>query len=264
MPTTLRCLALVGIAVVGSVGLLRFAHSQEAKSQPKGAVTVKAPADDKAGLKRLAPDSEVWVDSKNKHVIVDGEVCLNKGYLEMFACPKDTKEHESIVSVHGKAYVVHAGLLAVGAKAGGAVQFDPQYVPARGTRIDIVCFWTDENGKKRQAPAQQWIRDVKTKKPMSYHWVFAGSGFWLDENTGKRHYLGDAGDFICVSNFPSATMDLPIKSSDDNDNLLFEALTENIPPRGTKVTLVLVPRLEQDTEKKSTKAAQKTDKKRKT
>ena len=257
MPTTLRCLAVVGIALVGTGGLLRFAQSQETKSQPKAAGTIKAPADDKAGLKRLAPDSEIWVDSKNKHVIVDGEVCLNKGYLEMFACPKDTKEHESIVSVHGKAYVVHAGLLAIGAKVGGPVQFDPQYVPARGTRIDIVCFWTDENGKKRQAPAQQWIRDVKTRKAMGNHWVFAGSGFWLDENTGKRHYLGDAGDFICVSNFPSATLDLPVKSSDDNDNLLFEAFTENIPPRGTKVTLVLVPRLDLDANTKNAKAPNK-------
>jgi hypothetical protein len=231
------------IAAYFSTGALSL--GQAPKTKPAAADReIKAPPDDKAGLKRLSPESSVWVDTKNKHVVIDGEVCLTRGQLEMFACPRDTKEHESVVSIHGKAYIVHAALLAVGAEVGKPVQFDPQYVPASGTRIDIHCFWTDKQGNKKQAPAQQWIRNLKTKKAMEYHWVFAGSGFWTDENTGKKHYLGDAGDFICVSNFPSATLDLPVKSSQDNDNLLFEAFTENIPPRGTKVTIVLVPRLE--------------------
>ena len=46
--------------------------------------------------------------------MIDGQICLNKGMLEMFAVPKGTKEHESIVSVNTKAQVVHAALLAVG------------------------------------------------------------------------------------------------------------------------------------------------------
>jgi hypothetical protein len=244
MTRALRCIfALAGIATVGSFGLPTFAQATKAKStEPER--EIKAPPDDKAGLKQLSPDSAVWVDTKNKHVVIDGEVCLTKGQLEMLACPRNTKEHESVVAIHGKAYIVHAALLAIGAEVGKPVQFDPQYVPASGTRIDIMCFWTDKQGNKKKAPAQQWIRNLKTKKAMDYYWVFAGSGFWVDENTGKRHYLGDAGDFICVSNFPSATLDLPVKSSQDNDNLLFEAFTENIPPRGTKVTLVLVPQLE--------------------
>ena len=39
--------------------------------------------------------------------------------------------------------------------------------------------------------------------------------------------------------FASATLDLPVKSSQDNQDLLFEALTENIPPVETPVRLVL-------------------------
>jgi hypothetical protein len=233
----------VGLVAVCCLISLTPTQAQE-KTKAEAPGEVKAPPDDRAGLQRLSPDADVWVDKQGKRLIVDGEVCLTRGFLEMFACPKDTKEHESVVSVNAKASVVHAALLAIGAKTGSAVQFEPKYVPASGTRIDIFVFWTDKEGKRRQTPAQQWIRNVKTKKPMEYHWVFAGSGFWLDEFTGKRHYLGDAGDFICVSNFPSATLDLPVKSSHDNENLLFEAFTEKIPERGTKVTLVLSPHLE--------------------
>lgn len=240
-----RCLvAAMALGVLASE--FPIALGQAANVKPAATPEIKPPAVDKSDLKQLAPDSAVWLDKQNKRLVVEGEVCLTKGLLEMFACPKETKEHESIVSVNAKAYVVHAGLLALGAKEGSPVQFDPEYVPASGARVDVVCFWTDENGKQQQASAQQWIRNVKTKKPMEYHWVFAGSDFWLDENSGKRHYLGDAGDFICVSNFPSATLDLPVKSPQDNENLLYEAFTEKIPPRGTKVTLVLIPHLEKE------------------
>jgi hypothetical protein len=71
--------------------------------------------------------------------------------------------------------------------------------------------------------------------------VFAGSGFWTDPNTGQRHYQAESGDLICVSNFSSATLDLTIQSSANNDALSFEAFTERIPPKGTPVTLVLTP-----------------------
>ena len=56
--------------------------------------------------------------------------------------------------------------------------------------------------------------------------------------------MAEAGDFICVSNFPDAMLDVPARSTDSNEDLLFEAFTENIPPRGTKVTIVLVPEIE--------------------
>jgi hypothetical protein len=48
---------------------------------------------------------------------------------------------------------------------------------------------------------------------------------------------------ICVSNFPSAVLDVPIQSTDSNAALLFAAYTERIPPIGTPVTIVLAPKL---------------------
>jgi hypothetical protein len=200
----------------------------------------KNPADPTVTLRRLPP-YDVWIDAKNKQVVVDGQVCLTRGPLEMFAVTKNTKEHEAVVSVNAKAFAVHAALLAVGAKPGGTVKFQPKYTPASGTKIEIFAYFTDEKGNQKKVRAQEWIRDVKTKKAMEYPWVFAGSGFIKDDQTDKEYYLAEAGDFICVSNFPDAMLDLPIESTSANEDLMFEAFTENIPPRGTKVTLVLVP-----------------------
>ncbi len=204
----------------------------------------KNPADSKAELRRLSPKYDVWMDLKNKQVVLEGEVCFTKGPLELFACLKGTKEHESVISVNTKAFVVHAALLAVGAKPGSPVKFDPQYVAATGPKVEILCYWNDENGKEHKARAQDWVRDIKTKKAMAQPWVFAGSSFYIDDETKHQYYLADGGDFICVSNFPGAMLDLPIESTSANEDLMFEAFTENIPPKGTKVTLVLVPEIE--------------------
>jgi hypothetical protein len=196
---------------------------------------VKNPADPTAKLKRLTLEGDVWIDSKNKQVVMQGEVCLTKGPLEMFAVTKGTKEHEAVVAVNTKAFVVHSALLAVGAQSGNTVKYEPKFMPASGTTIDIWVYWIDDKGEQHKGRAQDWVKDVKTKQPMKYPWVFAGSGFYVDEATKKQYYMAEAGDFICVSNFPDAMLDLPIESTSDNDDLLFEPLRKTSHRRGRRL-----------------------------
>ncbi len=195
--------------------------------------------DKRENLQRLQRGKPLWLDQGAGRVVMIGRVCQTETPLEMFACLTDTKEHEAVVAVDVRAYVVHAGLLAAGADTGNTVKWDPKYVPASGSEIDITLHWKDKEGKIQTAKAQDWIRNTKTKKAMTYPFVFAGSGFWEDQQTGKKHYQAEGGDFICVSNFPTAMLDLPIKSSQETGQLMFEAFTEHIPPRGTPVTMVL-------------------------
>ncbi len=241
---------LAGVAA--GVSSLACAQEPEPNAPKQPASAAQAPdetpaptpaaAPDESGLVRIGKDDAVWIHPQRKLVVVEGRVAFRDGFLELFACPQGTKEHESLVAVESKAFVVHAALLAVGAKPGQPVQFDPVYRPASGTIIDIHVLWRDADGKKQTARAQEWVRNTKTQKEMDHDWVFAGSGFWTDEDTGTKHYYAEQGDLICLSNFSTATLDLPIASSQSNDQLLFEAFTERVPPKGTKVRLVLVPR----------------------
>lgn len=194
--------------------------------------------------KPMPKPSRVWIDAEKKLVYVDGYVSLSEGLLEMFACPSGTKEHESVVAVYSSAQVVHAALLAVGAKPGTPVRWDPKFSPPTGTEIDIEVRWLDSAGKWQSMSAQKWVRNLKTNKEMTYPWVFAGSGFWKDEESGKEYYLAEAGDLICVSNFSSATLDIPVESSQANEGLMFEAFAGRIPPIGTPVRLLLQPKLD--------------------
>jgi hypothetical protein len=185
----------------------------------------------------------VWLDPEKKQLVMRGEVVLRRGPLELFACLKRTKEHEAIVAVDTKAYIVHAGLIACGAEVGNPAKFQPEFTPARGTEIEVLVEWTDAAGKKQRVDAREWIKDVKTGKAMAYPWVFGGSGFWTDPQDGKQYYQAEDGDFICISNFPSAMLDLPVESSNANTALMFEAFTDRIPPDKTKVLIYLVPKI---------------------
>mgnify|MGYP006167839105 CR=1 FL=1 len=105
----------------------------------------------------------------------------------------------------------------------------------------IIALATSKDGKKLTVPAQDWVRDTKSMKALTHDWVFAGSRFVpdpLDKNKAPI-YLANDGDVICVSNFESALLDLPIESSKQNAEVQFEAFTENIPPDGTKVAVCL-------------------------
>lgn len=194
------------------------------------------------GARRLSKLDRIWIDPEEKAVLVDGYVSLNRGLLEMFACGVNTKEHESVVALQSEAYLIHTALLAVGAEVGSTATFHPEFKPPTGTTIEILIRYRDQEGQWQAARAQDWVRDLRTKKPMTESWVFAGSGFWTDPETGKRHYMAESGDLICVSNFSTAMLDIPMQSTQSDEGRLFEANSELVPPLGTPVRLVLKPK----------------------
>ena len=226
--------------------------------------------DDLDNLEPLQANQPIWIAKDRSCVVIVGRVCQRRAPLELFACLRGSKEHEAVVAVDVPAFVVYAGLTAAYAEPGTPVQFVPEFAPPTGTEIEVTVRWEDDSGRRRQAPAQDWIRDVAglfdtfegiaanpfdeelniqdrpdAFRDMQQPWVFAGSRFLVDEETGQRSYLADVeGDLICVANFPSAVLDVPIRSSDSNAALLFEAFTERIPPIGTPVTLILTPKIE--------------------
>jgi len=195
---------------------------------------------DPPGMTRLDKQSRVWADRKARRVVVDGYIALRAGQLEMLACPVGTKEHESVVAVFAKAQVVHAGLLAIGGKPGTPVAWEPTYKAPTGSEVQVIALWKDADGKKHNVDTRQWVHELGTEKTtLGTNYVFAGSKMWKDPDTGEERYLAESGDLICVSNFATATLDVPLNSSQANSGLMFAARTDAIPPEGTPIRLVL-------------------------
>jgi len=197
------------------------------------------PVEPHPGLKRLSPREEVWIDPTRREVIVGGRIAIDRGPIEFLACPEGTKEHESIIATRASARLVHAALLAIGLEPGSPVSFDPEYVAATGPRVLVRARWAKPDGSHETVDVRSWVRNVQTGQPLDADWVFAGSSFWTDPADGKEYYQADGGDLICVSNFPTATLDLPVESSQSNEALLFEAFAGRVPPPGTAVELIL-------------------------
>jgi len=204
-------------------------------AKPKAVVEVKKTAVGKNVFLEVLPN-------KKRRVLVSAEVCLREGPLEQLMCRKQTKEHEAILTADVDAREIHAALIAAGAKEGSPVRFAPKYQPASGTTIKVSVQYKDKD-KLVTAPAQSWIKNAKTNKLLDSDWVFAGSRLVTNplDPDGPKLYLANDGDIICVSNFETAMLDLPINSPKDNADLVFVANTERIPPLGTKVVVFLEP-----------------------
>ncbi len=181
------------------------------------------------------------IQGDKRRVLLQARVCLREGQLEQLLTRRQTKEHEAVLAADIDGRDVHKALLAAGAEPGSPVQFAPKYKPASGTRVNVFVQW-EEKGKLKTEPAQKWILNGMTKKDMTHHWVFAGSRFVKDPD-GERpdYYLANDGDLICVANFESALLDLPVNSSSRDEDRAWVAHTERIPPKDTKVVVILEP-----------------------
>lgn len=111
----------------------------------------------------LNPEKTILLDRERGRLLLQCQVVLRQGVLEMLVCPKQTKEHESILSLDGKAQVVHAGLLALGANPGRPARFVPEYQPPEGQEIEIIVVWKDAQGKEQRRPAQDWVRTATAR-----------------------------------------------------------------------------------------------------
>ena len=185
------------------------------------------------------------IQGDKRYVRVNTEVCLREGMLEQLVTKKRMKEHEAILAADIDARELHLALTLAGAVPGKTVQFRPNLVPPSGTSIKIVLEYKSKD-KIVRVPAQQWIRNIKTKKDFHTDWVFAGSILIEDplDKTKKPYYCANDGDVITVVNFDGACVDVPFLSTKDNAELDFEAHTDRIPPLKTAVTVILEPVME--------------------
>ncbi len=182
------------------------------------------------------------IQGDKRRVLIKSEVCLREGLLEQLLTKKGTKTHEAVLVADIDGRDLHLALTLAGAEPGKVVQFRPKLVPPSGTAIKITLEY-EAKGKTVRVPAQQWIRNLKSKKDFPTDWVFAGSTLFPDPQNPKAlpFYGANHGDMICVVNFETSLLDVPFLNTKDNDDLVYEANTERIPALKTPVTLILEP-----------------------
>ena len=182
---------------------------------------------------------EVRVNLAERQVSLDAEVCLREGVLEFLLVSWQTKTHESVLHTKAKPSHLHAALLMLGLTPGKPARWSgddeaARFLPPAGAELAIELTWKDTRGRDRRSPAGTWLRGAEGREITSPdRWVFVGSqilpdgGYWAELD----------GEVISVTNFASAVIDVPFRSSNANDLRELYANTGSIPPLGTKVTV---------------------------
>jgi hypothetical protein len=106
----------------------------------------------------LNPESTVFLDVKARQVILRTEVACVDCILEMLLVPENNREHETILRIRSKAFVIHAALVALGLEPGKAAEFSPKFAPPSGPEIAIEAVWLDQEGNVQKNNIQKWIR----------------------------------------------------------------------------------------------------------
>ena len=278
--TWLRCLA-DGIRrhglVTRRVGMLPLvavlaALPQAGWSEESGTPPQPAPAvEEKPAAPEVAPDFKLpglVVNRKERWLDVDATICLAQGSLELIACTKDSKEHESIIAVEALPMHMHAALLLLGAKPGNPAMrrlIDEESgrwvdIPPRGGPVEVFLVFKDQEGKTVERPISDFIvrSDYDPDTPTgpdgdaddeaddgrfpTHTFLFAGSLLYGPDGAPRSYLCDESGNVISLVTFGDELLCLPETHSADNSALMWSIDSKHLPPLGTKVILRLKPR----------------------
>lgn len=186
-----------------------------------------------------------------RRVVMDAEVVLRQGFLEHLLSRSEAgKDHESIVSAPFDAEILHTALLGTGLQPGKPARFinekrEQDFHPATGDVVKLYFEYEDAQGKTVAVPAQKWVQFAKDGKPLETDWVYAGSFKGKSTTAAGEEFVyfgANDGRVVCLTNFGTALLDLPIESADGDpqgDVLGYKANTAVIPERGTRIRVIM-------------------------
>ncbi|MEO1995582.1 MAG: YdjY domain-containing protein [Planctomycetaceae bacterium] len=215
------------------------------------------------------------IDLQRRCVDLEAVICLERGFLELIACTKGTKQHESIVAVSARAMHVHTALLLLGAQNGHPAMRQPVdkqktrwvHVPPRGDPIDVLLVTKGKQGLTVERPISEYIirsseridevdgavivAPGAAEKRSSHNnqdarlphtFVFAGSHL-RNNGDGPRQYLADvSGNVISIATFGDEVLCLPFRQTQEDGALMWHIKPASLPQVGTHVILRLRPR----------------------
>jgi hypothetical protein len=204
------------------------------------------------------------VDFANRCVDIEATVCLDDGLLELIACTRGSKEHESIVAVAARPMHIHTALLLLGAvngqpamrrpgdPAGGPRWID---VPPSGDPVDVFLVFEGAEGQVEEHPISEFValseegrqalaaagaaEEAAAEGRFPDTFLFAGSQL-RDNGEGPRTYLADeSGDVISIATFGDELLCLDGIHGQADDALVWQVNPDKLPQVGTMVTLRL-------------------------
>ncbi|MFC1714496.1 YdjY domain-containing protein [Candidatus Poribacteria bacterium] len=174
------------------------------------------------------------LDLNSKTITMSGEVNMSYGLIELLACTRIGKLHESALVMDVQPIHLQTALILLGLEYGGGMRYQGDPLTPKGDRVRIWVEW-DANNQTERHRAEELVFDrVKQSQMESTDWVFTGSRM----NNGA--FMAQAvGTLITTFRDPDAIIDNPLpEGADDTVYIVNSQVT---PPKGTDIRMIITP-----------------------
>ena len=245
MKYLLRYLYAIVIIIPLSIALktYRSTHAQKPISSAHDSLKSESK---KPPIKRLDADralvGQVLVNRRTQRVEVPAEVNMTRGILEYYGVAADGKLHESVLKINAVPSHIHLALILAGYEPSEYGPRNPktykQAIVKQGSLLRLYIKWhPQEINREQWVPAEAWLYNREFDSPPTpAPYVFKGSvinesGYVADHMKSVIGLIND-GTVILA---PTIDPGNPYRGV----QLGYEIFSSAIPPKGTKVTLVI-------------------------
>jgi hypothetical protein len=185
-------------------------------------------------------------------VVISGIVLMSRGYVELFCCGEGGKEHESVLRVTCDIQQLDSALRLCGLKPGRI----PQTIgdADQGSRLVALAQWPQEGKPVTYYSEDLLISGLRDARWPRVGWTYVGDWAELDDpaNPKKKYRVLEATgtrSLIATYHNQQSLLDNPLRQGIKHreDDPFFVANHELLPPRGTKVLVMLRPATEKET-----------------
>ena len=174
----------------------------------------------------------IWIDRLKGEVEIVGEWAGQCDWLEQIVCFKGTRDHEVLVTTKVLPSIVHAALLAIGARSGNPGGWYWEEEMARpvfpsGQEVEVFIGTLGKDLK----PARYWVEQLT----LDDQFLFTGSVEF------KNRYEADwSGSLIGLVTFGDETIGLSrvVSDSSEDATVIFTSI-KNLPKEGEKAKIII-------------------------
>ncbi len=183
------------------------------------------------GLYKLG---KLELDLNKKTITIYGKVNMSAGVIELLACTKVGKVHESLLVLDVEPIHLQTALILLGLEFVGGVRYQGDPITPKGDRVQIWIEW-NSGGKLIRHRAEDLIYNRIKQSSMEHTgWVFTGSRM----NNGIFMAQG-SGTLITTYRDPDAIIDNPLPEG--NDDTAYIVNNKIAPPKGTEIKMIIMP-----------------------
>lgn len=183
------------------------------------------------GLYKLG---NVDLDLNKKIVTMYGKVNMSYGLIELLACTKIGKMHESALVMDVQPIHLQTALILLGLEYGGGLRYQGDPLTPKGDRVRIWVEWDADNQIKRHRAEELVFNRVKQSHMAHTDWVFTGSrmhnGVFMSQAVGT---------LITTFRDPDAIIDNPLPEG--ADDTVYIVNSQIAPPKGTDIRMIITP-----------------------